>query len=119
MSQCVGLRYQFRVIYDNYLGIPRACYPIIYYGVTTIVQFLTVAGIYACISLNYPTHLAFTMSSSPIPGTIQLVDVDHTLDIRHAGNGDIVLQPTPSDDPDDPLNWSSRRKLLALFCPNL
>ncbi|KAF3009667.1 hypothetical protein E8E13_008151 [Curvularia kusanoi] len=54
-----------------------------------------------------------------IPGTIQLVDVDHTVAARHAGNGDIVLQPTPSSDPDDPLNWTPRRKLLALVCPNL
>jgi hypothetical protein len=54
-----------------------------------------------------------------IPGTIQLVDVDHTLEARHAGNGDIVLQPTPSNHPDDPLNWTPRRKLLALICPNL
>ena len=54
-----------------------------------------------------------------IPGTIQLVDVDHTVEARHAGNGDIVLQPTPSNHPDDPLNWTPRRKLLALICPNL
>ncbi|KAF2626629.1 MFS general substrate transporter [Macroventuria anomochaeta] len=59
------------------------------------------------------------MSSSAIPGTIQLVDIDHTVEARHAGNGDIVLQPTPSNHPDDPLNWTPRRKLLALICPNL
>ncbi|KAJ4347739.1 hypothetical protein N0V95_005141 [Ascochyta clinopodiicola] len=59
------------------------------------------------------------MSHSAIPGTIQLVDIDHTVGTRHAGNGDIVLQPTPSNDPDDPLNWTPRRKLLALICPNL
>ncbi|KAH7126064.1 major facilitator superfamily domain-containing protein [Dactylonectria macrodidyma] len=37
---------------------------------------------------------------------------------RHAedGNRDIVLIPTPSDDPDDPLNWSHRRKTLLLSC---
>ncbi|KAJ3548378.1 hypothetical protein NM208_g1037 [Fusarium decemcellulare] len=37
---------------------------------------------------------------------------------RH-GDGrtrDIVLVPAPSDDPDDPLNWSPRRKTLFLSC---
>lgn len=69
------------------------------------------------------TNVLETMSAAviqdAIPGTIQLVDVDHSIETRHAGNGDIVLQPTPSNDPDDPLNWSPRRKLLALICPNL
>ena len=34
-------------------------------------------------------------------------------DGRHA---DIVLVPAPSNDPDDPLNWSRRRKALASAC---
>uniref|UniRef100_A0A093V2T8 Putative MFS-type transporter n=2 Tax=Talaromyces marneffei PM1 TaxID=1077442 RepID=A0A093V2T8_TALMA len=55
-----------------------------------------------------------------IPGTVKLVDVDHTMETRHASkNGDIVLDPTPSSDPNDPLNWSPRRKLLSLICQNL
>ncbi|CDK29509.1 unnamed protein product [Kuraishia capsulata CBS 1993] len=29
---------------------------------------------------------------------------------------EIVLIPTPTDDPDDPLNWSFKRKLLSMFC---
>lgn len=29
---------------------------------------------------------------------------------------DIVLIPRPSDDPEDPLNWSFRRKLLSTSC---
>lgn len=41
-----------------------------------------------------------------IPGSITLVDDDH----------EIVVSPTPSDDPDDPLNWSKRRKWLSMFC---
>ncbi|KAF5548556.1 transporter HOL1 [Fusarium phyllophilum] len=54
-----------------------------------------------------------------VPGTVPLVDFDGTLDTRHAqGHRDIVLVPTPSDDPDDPLNWSSWRKtlLMATLC---
>ncbi|QNP97261.1 YALIA101S01e15324g1_1 [Yarrowia lipolytica] len=42
-----------------------------------------------------------------IPGTIPLVD---------SSQSDIVLHPTPSCHPDDPLNWSYRRKLLSMFC---
>lgn len=53
-----------------------------------------------------------------IPGTVHLVDLEGTMASRHAeGNGkDIVLIPTPSNDPDDPLNWSSRRKYQLLAC---
>lgn len=36
---------------------------------------------------------------------------------EHAGRGsDIVLVPTPSNDVDDPLNWTPRRKALAASC---
>ncbi|RKL44084.1 hypothetical protein BFJ72_g3817 [Fusarium proliferatum] len=57
----------------------------------------------------------------PIPGTIYLVDLNRNLRVRHAGggDGDIVLDPVPSDDPEDPLNWTPRRKILALICQNL
>ncbi|KAB8266310.1 major facilitator superfamily domain-containing protein [Aspergillus pseudonomiae] len=53
-----------------------------------------------------------------IPGTFTLVDLEHTLATRHldGGNSDIVLVPQPSNDPDDPLNWSARRKLLSTIC---
>lgn len=54
-----------------------------------------------------------------VPGTVHLVDLDHNLNARHAGSGDIVLNPTPSNDPNDPLNWAPRRKLMALICQNL
>lgn len=56
-----------------------------------------------------------------IPGTIHLVDLNRNLRVRHAGggDGDIVLDPVPSDDPEDPLNWTPRRKILALICQNL
>ncbi|KAF2844716.1 MFS transporter-like protein [Plenodomus tracheiphilus IPT5] len=54
-----------------------------------------------------------------IPGTVHLVDVDHSMQARHAGNGDIILDPAPSSDPEDPLNWSPRRKLLSTICVNI
>lgn len=40
---------------------------------------------------------------------------------RHAQGGqqDIVLVPTPSQDPNDPLNWTPRRKMLSSICSNL
>ncbi|OJJ62631.1 hypothetical protein ASPSYDRAFT_657022 [Aspergillus sydowii CBS 593.65] len=44
-----------------------------------------------------------------VPGTVRLVDVD-----EQAGKADIVLVPRPSADPEDPLNWTRSRKLLAL-----
>ncbi|KAL2854267.1 kinase-like domain-containing protein [Aspergillus pseudoustus] len=53
-----------------------------------------------------------------IPGTFTLVDTEHVLATRHLDRGDrdIVLVPEPSNDPDDPLNWSSFRKLLSTVC---
>lgn len=52
-----------------------------------------------------------------VPGTVQLVDLEETIATRHArGHKDIILVPTPSADPDDPLNWSPGRKRLALVC---
>ncbi|CAK7242265.1 MAG: hypothetical protein STHCBS139747_003751 [Sporothrix thermara] len=60
------------------------------------------------------------LDKDAIPGTVYLVDVHHNVVARHAaGKGqahDIVLLPTPSADPDDPLNWSSRRKTLSTVC---
>ncbi|KAJ5218248.1 uncharacterized protein N7498_000347 [Penicillium cinerascens] len=62
--------------------------------------------------------MAPVIDSSAIPGTVTLVDVQHILNTRHVdgGNGDIVLIPSPSADPNDPLNWSSKRKLLSTVC---
>lgn len=55
-----------------------------------------------------------------IPGTVHLVDLDNSMRARHAGgHTDIVLNPAPSKDPNDPLNWTPRRKLLNLICQNL
>ncbi|KAL1630310.1 hypothetical protein SLS56_004982 [Neofusicoccum ribis] len=50
-----------------------------------------------------------------VPGTVHLVDTAHDMHSQHArGKKDIVLVPQPSSDPEDPLNWSSRRKGLAI-----
>ena len=52
------------------------------------------------------------------PGTVHLVDADGTMSAKHRAGSDqdIVLVPRPSSHPDDPLNWSRRRKMLAAFC---
>ncbi|MCJ1424328.1 hypothetical protein MMC29_002215 [Sticta canariensis] len=50
-----------------------------------------------------------------VPGTIHLVDLEGTIRTKHASTGprDIVLIPAPSGDPDDPLNWSAKRKFIS------
>lgn len=54
------------------------------------------------------------MSSLPIPGTVRLVDVQGTSNLRHEnGQKDIILVPQPTNDPNDPLNWSPKRRNLA------
>lgn len=54
------------------------------------------------------------------PGTFLLVDTRSEIRTNHAhGTGadkDIVLVPAPSSHPDDPLNWSPRRKKLSSLC---
>lgn len=53
-----------------------------------------------------------------VPGTVHLVDLEGVLNAKYASGSqtDIVLVPSPSADPDDPLNWSARRKLLSTAC---
>lgn len=54
------------------------------------------------------------------PGTVHLIDVNGESKALHAGpvgaHSDVLLHPIPSSDPNDPLNWSRRRKLLCMFC---
>jgi hypothetical protein len=53
------------------------------------------------------------------PGTVRLIDTDGSLTKSHAqgaGEQDIILVPQPSEDPEDPLNWTFKRKLLATSC---
>ncbi|CDR47629.1 CYFA0S35e00320g1_1 [Cyberlindnera fabianii] len=60
---------------------------------------------------------AVPINHEAVPGTTTLVDLEKRIKSRHAkGQSDIVLIPTPSDDPDDPLNWSLKRKYISLFC---
>src|ERR1700761_6180668 len=57
------------------------------------------------------------IDDSVVPGTVYLVDLDHRSRALHSkAHQEIILVPTPSDDPNDPLNWSPRRKYLALVC---
>ncbi|KAE8314346.1 MFS general substrate transporter [Aspergillus transmontanensis] len=55
-----------------------------------------------------------------VPGTVLLVDDTNEQSTRHATgkHTEIVLIPPPSDDPNDPLNWSPTRKKqhLILLC---
>lgn len=56
---------------------------------------------------------------TPVPGTVHLVDLEGVMNAKHAKGAktrDVVLVPTPSSDPDDPLNWTPRRKLLSTTC---
>lgn len=55
-----------------------------------------------------------------VPGTVHLVDLEGTMTAMHdKSHKDVVLYPTPSADPEDPLNWSRRRKWLNSFCLQL
>lgn len=46
-----------------------------------------------------------------VPGTIHLIDTLHHTTHNH----DIVLNPRPSADPEDPLNWKPWRKQLNIW----
>ncbi|OAQ64036.1 major facilitator superfamily protein [Pochonia chlamydosporia 170] len=57
------------------------------------------------------------MASTPTPGTVLLVDVDGLFNDNHAPKSrDIVLVPQPTDDPDDPLRWTTSRKTRNMLC---
>ncbi len=48
---------------------------------------------------------------SPVPGTVHLVDLEGTIQAKHAKGSnrrDIVLVPAPSADPDDPVSTSKQ-----------
>src|SRR5262249_47941161 len=56
-------------------------------------------------------------SEIPIPGTVQLVDVQGIFNVKHGQQSrDIVLVPQPTNDPDDPLRWTSARKTRNIIC---
>jgi hypothetical protein len=47
-----------------------------------------------------------------VPGTTVILDTN----AEAANNDNFTLVPTPSSDPEDPLNWSKARKWLHLAC---
>ncbi|EHK24099.1 uncharacterized protein TRIVIDRAFT_45410 [Trichoderma virens Gv29-8] len=56
-------------------------------------------------------------SEIPIPGTVQLVDVQGIFNVKHGQQSrDIVLVPQPTNDPGDPLRWTSQRKTKNIIC---
>ena len=55
------------------------------------------------------------IDETAVPGTVHLVDLEGVL-AGHLGNRDIVLVPRPSNDPEDPLNWSRARKMVNFTC---
>lgn len=64
-------------------------------------------------SSNEPSlHEINKIDYMKVPGTSHLVDLNKD----GSSQDQIVLIPTPSDDPNDPLNWSYRRKMLQMFC---
>lgn len=55
-------------------------------------------------------------SAVVIPGTVQLVDTQGILNVKHGkGHSNIVLIPQPSNDSRDPLSWTQRRKTFNIF----
>lgn len=62
------------------------------------------------------------LDSSATPGTVHLVDLEGVIRAKHASSShlhDVVLVPAPSADPDDPLNWSPKRKMLSTACMSM
>ena len=52
-----------------------------------------------------------------IPGSVYLVDVQERSTVVHADkDSSIVLSPTPSNNVNDPLNWTKRRKTIEMIC---
>lgn len=66
-------------------------------------------------------HLAHGhIDKHAVPGTYHLVDLEGTIQAKHSNaHRDIVLIPTPSSDPDDPLNWSVNRKRLSTISQSM
>lgn len=51
------------------------------------------------------------------PGTVTLVDLAGNIHAKHSSTQkEIILSPTPSADPNDPLNWSPWRKWRTTLC---
>ncbi|RVX71610.1 hypothetical protein B0A52_03794 [Exophiala mesophila] len=59
--------------------------------------------------------MATQVSEVVVPGTLHLYQ-DHGTASADSYSGSIVLQPQPSTDPEDPLNWTRARKLRCIGC---
>lgn len=62
------------------------------------------------------------LDTRAVPGTIHLVDLEGVMRGQHASASqlqDVVLVPSPSSDPDDPLNWTPKRKMLSTACMSM
>lgn len=57
-----------------------------------------------------------TTDHENVPGTVHLVNVaqKQSFSWHHTSHNDVLLVPSPSSDPNDPLNWSRQRKILAV-----
>lgn len=66
-------------------------------------------------AIHISAHVNGRLDEEAVPGTVHLVDLEGTIQAKHAKGGlsDVVLVPAPSNDPDDPLNWSPMRKMLS------
>ncbi|ODQ67690.1 MFS general substrate transporter [Nadsonia fulvescens var. elongata DSM 6958] len=56
-----------------------------------------------------------SVNEKAVPGTVHLIDISENLQVAHSeSKKDVVLVPAPSDDPEDPLNWTTARKYRAM-----
>ncbi|RTE85184.1 hypothetical protein BHE90_000346 [Fusarium euwallaceae] len=64
--------------------------------------------------------IVYGLSSSALQSMFPATISSLTVDLDKAGvSGDIILVPAPSRDPEDPLNWSPKRKLRSTVCNSL
>lgn len=72
--------------------------------------------------MEHTNHQRDELDTRAVPGTIHLVDLEGVMKGQHASASrlqDVVLVPSPSSDPDDPLNWSPKRKMLSTACMSM
>ncbi|KAF7957887.1 hypothetical protein EAE96_003454 [Botrytis aclada] len=72
--------------------------------------------------MEHTNHQRDELDTRAVPGTIHLVDLEGVMKAQHASASrlqDVVLVPSPSNDPDDPLNWSPKRKMLSTACMSM
>ncbi|CAK9436339.1 uncharacterized protein LODBEIA_P08970 [Lodderomyces beijingensis] len=45
-----------------------------------------------------------------LPGTVHLVDLEGTLNVKKSESGDVILHPQPTTNVNDPLRWSKKKR---------